>query len=138
MSRRTTRKSDSRNNPTLGKYITLRPSQMLVPQFDGEDPPYAFVQASRMYPRDYPDQQAAELLLWRTLGEVMAKPPGQEFCSDCGEWRMRSYFANNPAHPRGCDYVCKQCTNDRRRHQREVAAFEQSREVRRYYKPKAA
>ena len=76
--------------------------------------------------------------MWHMLGEIKPQPEGMEYCSDCGDWRARSFFSPDPKRKRGVAYVCKQCRNERERGKRVDMAMEQGREVRRYYKPKAA
>lgn len=91
---------------------------------------------SRMIDRQPHGDQPIAVLLQRAMQtpETFKPPKDHEFCSACGDWRPRSYFALNPAFKRGVAYECKQCKNALDRKRREIAAFEQGRELRAYRK----
>ena len=105
-------------NSTLSRYLTLRPGLVLVPQV-GMEPPYAIVQASRLHPRDYPQQPPADVL-WRLLGEIHPLPPGQKWCSCCGDIRAIDKFYADPKRRDGRRAWCIAC--ERRKSNERYAA----------------
>lgn len=116
--------------------LTLRRRPVLVEQYDGTPPPFAIVQSSPVVSRRPKDDLPMAVLLQRAMRtpETFKPPAGMEYCSACGDWRPRSYFAINPAFKRGLDYVCKGCKSAQDRQRRELAALQEGRELRVYRK----
>lgn len=99
---------------TLSRYITLRPGLVYVPQYDGQDPPGEWVQASRLHPRDYPQQPTGDLL-WGMLGEIKPIRPGEKFCVSCGDWRTIDKYSPKADSADGLHPYCKGCRADQAR-----------------------
>lgn len=116
--------------------LTLRRGVTLVEQYDGTPPPFAIVQSSPVVSRAPCGDVDLSILLHVAMREpeVFRPPQGMEYCSTCGDWRPRSYFAVNPAFKRGLDYVCKGCKSAQDRQRRELVALQAGRELRVYRK----
>lgn len=70
-------------------------------------------------------------------------PPGQKYCSACGEWRPHAYFDKDATRRDGYKYECKACSHPaaagRMRRVRRQKAAAEGREVRAYqYQDRAA
>lgn len=99
---------------TLSRFITLGVQTIYVPQYDGNDPPGEWVQASRLHPRDYPQQPTGDML-WHMLGEIKPVRPGEKFCVSCGDWRGVEKFSPKADSADGLHPYCKGCRADQAR-----------------------
>lgn len=109
---------------------------IIVQQEDGEWPPFAIVQASRMVRRDphYVDE-AVELMraLHIFRPEIYPARPGFKYCASCGDWVRVEGFSPDASRRDGLHAYCKDCRNRQRREH-----YAGGREVRKYYRKQAA
>lgn len=102
--------------------ITLGTKEIAVPQEDGEWPPYAMVQASRVWahdPRVVDEQEAfwVSVTMRNFEPEIYAARPGYKWCADCGEWVHVRGFSPKADTKDGLHPYCKQCRNQQARRQ---------------------
>ena len=116
------------DRPLLDDYgldkITTKVRTISVYQgiFNGMDS-FAYVQKS-----GFANRQPREIEVWEHLINgvnvsdnrtplIFEKPAGCEWCSHCGEWRLKDRFSPDKRNRNGLDTICKYC---RAEHKREI------------------
>lgn len=115
MARNTARQQ---NTEELLDCITLGGKHsIMVPQEDGNWPPFASVQASNTVNRDPSRHLVSDdrLLRMAAQPQVREQVPGYKWCSNCGDLVKAEGFSLDPHSRDGRHTICKTCRNEQAR-----------------------